>query len=149
MTTQPYMSNAIRNDKWITDAKQSDPLPLPIIRGYFLLARPVPIRTETKGGIQLPDQFLEDARYLTTVGRVLVVGDLCYQDLQQFGAPDFNGEPHLGKAWCRVGDFIVYGRYSGEKFIYKGVRVLLLKDNEVRMVIPDPKNIDPAFELML
>ena len=52
--------NAVKNDDWITENNVPDPDPLPELPGYHVLIRPVSIRKETKGGILLPDQFMED-----------------------------------------------------------------------------------------
>ena len=103
--------NAVKNDDWITENNVPDPDPLPELPGYHVLIRPVSIRKETKGGILLPDQFMEDVKYLTTVGRVLAIGESAYQDKTKFP----NGK------WCSEGDYVTYGRHVGHKFIYKGI----------------------------
>ena len=94
------------NDDWITDKESSDPKVLPHLPGYHILIRPVAIREKTKGGILLPDKFKDDAKYLTTLGRVLKVGELAYADHNKF----------KGRAWCKPGDYVVYGKYQGDKF---------------------------------
>ena len=129
-------SSALKNDEWITDAEIQDPTPLPEIPGYHILVRPVSVKGKTKGGILLPDSTKSDMAYLTTVGRVLKVGDLAYQD-DKFS----NG------AWCKEGDYICYGKHSGNKFMYKGVQLLLIFDDDVKMVVEDAKDLDPTFNL--
>ena len=129
-------SNALKNDEWITDEEIADPTPLPQIPGYNILVRPVSVKAKTKGGIILPDSTKSDMAYLTTVGRVLKVGDLAYQD------DKFNGKP-----WCKEGDYICYGKHSGNKFLYKGVQLLLIFDDEVKMVVEDAKDLDPTYNL--
>ena len=89
----------------------------------------------TKGGILLPDKFKDDAKYLTTIGRVLKVGELAYADHDKF----------KGRAWCKPGDYVVYGKYQGDKFFYKGIRMLLLFDDQILMVVPDPADLDPNY----
>lgn len=131
--------NAVKNDDWITDFGVDDPSPLPGLPGYHVLVRPVSIRKETKGGILLPDQFSEDMKYLTTVGRVLAVGDCSYKDEVKFP----NGP------WCATADFVAYGRHVGHKFIYKGVRLILLFDDQIIMRVEDPKDLDLMFNLSL
>ena len=98
------LSGAIKNDEWISDNDVADPNPLPSLPGYHVLVRPVAIRTETKGGIILPDQFKDDVKYLTTVGRVLAVGETAYKDPNKFP----NGQ------WCKAKDFVAYGRHIAE-----------------------------------
>ena len=129
-------SNALKNDEWITDEEVADPSPLPKIPGYNILVRPVSVKQKTKGGIILPDSTKSDMAYLTTVGRVLKVGDLAYKD-DKFG----------GTPWCKEGDYICYGKHAGNKFLYKGVQLLLIFDDEVKMVVDDAKDLDPTFNL--
>lgn len=131
------LSGAVKNDEWISDKDVADPDPLPGLPGYHILVRPVAIRTETKGGILLPDQFLDDIKYLTTVGRVLCVGETAYKDAHKFP----NGP------WCQPKDFVAYGRHVGHKFVYKGVRLILLFDDQIIMRVEDPAYLDTMFNL--
>ena len=123
-------SSALKNDEWITDAEIPDPTPLPKIPGYHILVRPVSVKGKTKGGILLPDSTKSD------MARVLKVGDLAYQD-----------DKFSDGAWCKEGDYICYGKHSGNKFMYKGVQLLLIFDDDVKMVVEDAKDLDPTFNL--
>ena len=71
------LNKAIKNDQWITGFEEdiSDPDILPDIPGYHVLVRPISVKTKTKGGIYLPDSTKDDIAYLTTVGKVLKIGD--------------------------------------------------------------------------
>jgi len=91
-----HMGGAVTNDQWITDDKIKDPSPLPTIPNYRILIRPVAIRSTTKGGIILPDKARDDVQYLTTVGRVVLLGDLSYQDKERFPKGP----------WCNEGDYV-------------------------------------------
>ena len=128
---------AAGNDEWITNKDQKDPEVLPSLPGYHVLIRPVTIREKTKGGILLPSKFKDDAKYLTTVGRVLKVGELAYVDTNKF----------KGGAWCKPGDYVVYGKYQGDKFFYQGIRMILLFDDQILMVVPNPADLDPSLDL--
>nr|ASN63687.1 co-chaperonin GroES [uncultured virus] len=129
-------SNALKNDEWITDAEVPDPNPLPEVPGYHILVRPVSVKSATKGGIILPDSIKSDMAYLTTVGRVLKVGTLAYAD------DKFKGRP-----WCKEGDYVCYGKHTGNKFFYRGVQLLLIFDDDVKMVVSDSKDLDPTYNL--
>ena len=129
-------SNALKNDEWITDEDIADPNPLPGIPGYHILVRPVSVKSATKGGILLPDSTKSDMAYLTTVRRVLKVGDLAYKDEKFANGP-----------WCKEGDFVCYGKHTGNKFFYKGINLLLLFDDDIKMVVEDAKDLDPTFNL--
>jgi len=138
MVLQPNMGKATTNDKWITDDEVSDPDVLPELPGYHILIRPLSVRSETKGGIIMPDSLKDDIQYLTTVGRVAKVGELAYKDKQKFSEG----------AWCSKGDFVCYGKHTGQKFLYKGIRYLLIYDDQVIMKISDPSEVDPLYSLV-
>ena len=81
---QAHLGGAVTNDQCITNEEIKDPTPLPTIPNYRILVRPVSIRATTKGGIILPDKAKDDVQYLTTVGRVVILGDLAYDDKDRF-----------------------------------------------------------------
>ena len=135
---QAHMGNSIKNDLWITDEEEAkDPDVLPELPGYHVLIRPVSVKSKTKGGIFIPDSTRDDMSYLTTVGRVVSVGDLAYIDKNKFPTG----------AWCQVGDHVSYGKHIGTKLFYKGVRFILLFDDQITMRVQDPKDLDPTFNL--
>nr|ASN63265.1 co-chaperonin GroES [uncultured virus] len=131
------MDKAMLNDQWISADEAPDPTVLPRIPGYHILVRPVSVKKQTKGGILLPDSTVNDISILTTVGKVLAIGDTAYEDDRKFPKGP----------WCSVGDYVCYGKHTGQKFFYKGVRMLLMFDDQISMVINDPKELDPTFNL--
>lgn len=131
------MEKTILNDAWNTNEEVPDPDVLPVIPGYHLLIRPVSVKKETKGGIILPDSTRDDIAYLTTVGKVLAVGKDAYKDNDRYP----NGP------WCKEGDYVCYGKHSGQKFFYKGIRLILLLDDQISMIVDDPKELDPTYNL--
>lgn len=131
------MEKTILNDAWNTNEEVADPEVLPVVPGYHLLIRPVSVKQETKGGIILPDSTRDDIAYLTTVGKVLAVGRDAYKDTERYP----NGP------WCKEGDYVCYGKHSGQKFFYKGVRLILLLDDQISMILDDPKELDPTYNL--
>jgi len=135
---QVQMGNAIKNDEWIDiEDEVSDPTTLPEMPGFHVLVRPASIKNKTKGGIFIPDSTKDDMSYLTTVGRVIALGELAYKDLEKFP----NGD------WCGVGDYVCYGKHAGTKLYYQNVKLLLLFDDQVIMRVSDPKDLDPTFNL--
>lgn len=78
------MEKAMLNDQWISEAETPDPKVLPHIPGYHILVRPVSVKKQTKGGILLPDSTVNDISILTTVGKVLAIGDTAYEDDKKF-----------------------------------------------------------------
>ena len=126
----------VKPSDWITADAVPDPTPLPKVVGWSILARPVSILAKTKGGIIVPQTLQDDVAKVTTVARVLAMGDLAYEH------PDFKG-----RAWCKVGDYVAYGKFSGMKLLYKGVALIMLEDRNVTLVLDDPRSIDPNFNL--
>ena len=131
------MERAVNNNEWIEDEEKADPEVLPSLPGYHILVRPVSVKSKTKGGLLLPDSVKDDVAYLTTVGKVLAVGDLAYKDEDKFP----NGK------WCDVGDYVCYARHAGQKLYYKGIRLLLLFDDQVMMKVDEPSNLDMTYNL--
>ena len=136
---QLALNKAIVNDKWISGEEEevSDPSPLPTIPGYHVLVRPVSVKKETKGGIPLPDSTKDDIAYLTTVGRVITLGKLSYMDKDKF--PE--------GPWCKKGDYVCYGKNAGVKMQYKGIKLILLFDDQILLKVQNPKYLDPTFNL--
>ena len=131
------MERAVNNNEWIENEEKADAEVLPSLPGYHILVRPVSVKNKTKGGLLLPDSVKDDVAYLTTVGKVLAIGDLSYKDKDKFP----NGK------WCDVGDYVCYARHAGQKLYYKGVRLLLLFDDQVMMKVDEPTNLDMTYNL--
>ena len=134
---QVALGKAMQNSSWISDDDTIDPDILPDLPGYHVLVRPISIKEKTKGGILLPGSVKDDISYLTTVGRVLKIGNLAYQDKDKFP----NG------AWCKEDDYICYGKHAGQKLFYKGIKLLLLFDDQIIMKVDYPTHLDPTFNL--
>ena len=134
------MEKAIKNDQWISNEEDlPDPKDLPHLPGYNLLIRPVSVKGITKGGLLLPDSTQDDMAYLTTVGRILALGELAYLDKNEFPKGP----------WCKVGDYVCYGKHTGTKLLYKGIKLLILFDDQIMMKVDNSKDLDPTFNLSI
>jgi co-chaperonin GroES (HSP10) len=129
------LSGGLQNDQWVSEEETSDPSPLPRIPGVGILVRPVPVRKRSAGGILIPDSFREDMTYLNTVGRVLALGELAFKDTEIYK----NGP------WVKPGDYIVYGKFAGQKLIWKGVRLLIMPAKAIELVVDKPEYLDSNF----
>lgn len=95
-----------------------------------------------KGSIILPPTVKKDAAYLQNIGKVLKVGSSAFKD------PNVKpGEPRFPYGFfeepkCKIGDWILYPRHSGQLMVYKGVKLLLICDNNVLMTVADPADFD-------
>jgi len=132
------MDKSVKSSDWVTNKDDTiDKKTLPVLPGYHILVQPVTVKQKTKGGILLPDSVKDDVAYLTTVAKVLKLGDLAYKDEVKFP---------LG-AWCEEDDYICFGKFNGQKFVYKGAKLLLLFDDQVIMKVEDPAYLDTTYNL--
>jgi len=106
-----------------------DCLPDPI--GYRMLVRPYAGETKTKGGLILSEQTQDTIAMTTVIGIVVKMGDLCYLDKDKFPKG----------AWCKEGQFVMYGRYSGSRFKTKYGEHRILNDDEIIGVVKRPQDI--------
>ena len=135
---QAHLGKTIKNDMWITnEEEETTPDILPELPGFHVLVRPVSVKEKTKGGIIIPNSTKEDMSYLTTVGKVIKMGNLAYNDTDKFPKGP----------WCKEGDYICYAKHAGQKIQYKEVKMILLYDDQVIMKVEDPKYLDPTFNL--
>ena len=122
-----------RNQDWFTDDNIPDPkskdLPKPV--GWRILVRPIGMVKKTKGGIILTDKNMEEQQYLNSKGRVIAMGKECYNNRRT--------------NWYTSGDTIVYSRYAGSRIDVQGVKMLLLNDDEVLAVLPNPDAVTQQF----
>mgnify|MGYP001553547756 FL=1 len=90
-------------------------------------------KATTDGGIVLPDEVLRREQLATVVAYVLKVGPLAYQDPAKFGG---DCEP-----WCKEGDWVCIGRYSGSRFRIDGGEIRIINDDEVIATILEPGDV--------
>lgn len=76
--------------------------------GHRLLIQPLTLEEVSEGGIILSKETVDMERLAQMRGYVIEVGSSAYSD-----------QP---SAWCKVGDLITFGKYSG--LIYKGKETL-------------------------
>jgi len=107
----------ISSDIWATDNDVPTPEKVPTPAGYRILIRPKGVVEKTKGGIYLTDNNKEQQSYLNSVGQVIAMGPECYSDRK---AP-----------WCKVGDWVVFGRYAGAKISVQKVKMVIINDDEI------------------
>ena len=108
-------------------------IPKPV--GYRLLVRPYEGKEKTEGGVYISDTTRDNIQMTTVVGLVIKMGDLCYKDKDKFPTGP----------WCKEGEFVVYGRYSGARFKTKYGEHRILNDDEIIGTIAKPEDILALF----
>jgi len=98
--------------------------------GWKVLVQPNQVKTKTQGGILLPETSKDNEEYLTAHGTVCAMGELAYRDRD-------TGHKWRSEVLPKVGDRVTYGKYAGQKIVVKGVKFLLLNDDEITSILPD------------
>lgn len=111
------------------DQSVLDRIPKPT--GWRLVVLPFRAPKKTKSGILLAEQVVERQQLATVCGYVVSTGPLAYADTEKFP----NGP------WCKKGDWIVFGRYSGARISIDGGEIRILNDDEVLATIQDPDDV--------
>lgn len=106
---------------------------LPKPTGWRLLVMPYQGKATTDGGIVLPDEVVRREQLATVVAYVLKVGPLAYKDPAKFGE---DCEP-----WCKEGEWVCIGRYSGSRFKIDGGEIRVINDDEVIATILEPGDV--------
>ena len=116
-------------DPSLLDKSLKERIPSPT--GWRIVVLPYKGKAKTSGGVYLPDQVIDSNEVSTTVGYVLKVGDLAYEDKQKFPTGP----------WCKEGDWIMFARYAGSRFKIEGGEVRILNDDEILATILDPEDV--------
>ena len=89
-----------------------------------VLLKPVEQDAKTKGGIIIPDT----AKEKPVQGKVIAVGP---------GARDEDGK--LRPLDVKVGDIVLYGKWSGTEVVVDGEDVLIVKESDIMGIIEETK----------
>ena len=106
----------------------SHQLPKPL--NWKVLIQPAEIKTETKGGIILPETAKDNQQILTAHGTVVAIGELAYRDRD-------TGAKWRQETTPKVGDFVTFGKYAGQKIVVNQLRFILLNDDEITSILPE------------
>lgn len=122
---------AAGDDAWGTPEDVADPQILPSPVGMRVLIRPVGPKEKSKGGILLPDQAKDAEEYNNARGRVLAVGPMAFRDKR-------TGTEWFGGPWAKKGDWVIFGKFAGQKIVVSGVKMILINDEDITATIPNP-----------
>ena len=106
---------------------------LPQPTGWRVLVMPYQGKARTSSGLYIPDEVRERESVATVVAYVMKLGPLAYKDPTKFGS---DCEP-----WCKKGQWVCIGRYSGSRFKIDGGEVRIINDDEVIATILEPDDI--------
>ena len=128
---------------WANDEEVKIPEGLPKPFMWRILVMPVQPKTTTRSGIVLALETQNNEGHLQFVGKVAAVGPLAFRSWKLCaGIVDqlrvLCGLPIAGAP--KVGDWVVHGRYTGQRCEFKGARLIMMNDDEVLAKCDNPAN---------
>jgi len=106
---------------------------LPQPTGWRVLVMPYQGKAKTASGLYIPDEIRERESVATVVAYVMKLGPLAYKDPDKFGSE--------GQPWCKEGQWVCIGRYSGSRFKIDGGEVRIINDDEVIATLLEPDDV--------
>lgn len=142
------------NYEWTTFADTGiklEDLPEPLT--WRVLVLPKQPKTKSTGGILIAAQAQDAEQHLNYIGEVVAIGPLAGKN-EKFENPDwalwhsekalapgdrtFPNEPEKYLWDVKVGDWIIYGKYSGQHITFRETRFVTINDDEVVQKIKTP-----------
>lgn len=120
----------------LPDGFQED-LPQPMY--WRILVAPVRPKEVSKGGIVLAMAHQEAQEILNFLGKVVAVGPMAGKH-ERLGGSGTEPAPNFPK----IGDYVAYGRYAGQRMLHKGVKLIIINDDEVLAVVPNPDTLQTS-----
>ena len=124
-------TNKVKNEEDPSKMELSALERLPQPTGYRISIIPYYPSAQTKGGLYVPDQVREREAFATVAAYVIKLGPDAYNDSQKFP----NGP------WCNEKDWVLIGRYAGNRFKAENLEVRIINDDNIIATILDPKDI--------
>ena len=121
--------NKNEDDPSKIDSSVIDRLPQPT--GYRLLVIPYYPKEKTKGGVYIPDATRDRESFATVVAYVVKMGPDAYKDADKFPTG----------AYCSEKEWVIMGRYAGNRFKVEGLELRLINDDNIIAKILDPTDI--------
>lgn len=115
---------------WLNDEDAALPEDLPEPMYWRLLVMPVRPRKVSRGGILIAESAMEAEGHLNYIGKVVAMGGCCGKHKK------YEGETKEVK----VGSWVIYSRYAGQRIEYKGVKLLFINDDEVLALAKGPED---------
>ena len=121
--------NKNEDDPSKIDSSVIDRLPQPT--GYRLLVIPYYPKEKTKGGVYIPDATRDRESFATVVAYVVKMGPDAYKDADKFPTG----------AYCSEKEWVLMGRYAGNRFKVEGLELRLINDDNIIAKILDPTDV--------
>lgn len=134
--------HAVREDTafWMNPEDIEIPEDIPTPQLWRLMVVPIQPKRMSKGGIALPDVAIDNVELLTNIGKVVAMGPMAGKKPEWAKWPWWAQLPligHLAKPrypyleQVKVGSLVIMGQYAGQRFEFRGLKAVLLNDDEV------------------
>lgn len=138
--TDEYQEND--NVGWLNPEDTEIPADLPQPRMWRVLVMPVQPKKTSKGGILLVSESQDNEAHLQVIGKVAAIGPLAFRSFKHCAdVVDFLrvlvGLPV--KNAPKVGDWVGYSRYAGDRMEYKGAKLVVMNDDTLLLNLAGPE----------
>ena len=89
------------------------------------------MKQQTKGGVFIPDDIRDKESFATVAAYVVKLGPDAYKDSDKFPSG----------AYCDEKNWVLMGRYAGNRFKVEGLEVRLINDDNIIATILDPSDV--------
>lgn len=129
-------------DIWANPEDTVVPEDLPTPAKWHITVMPVEPPKKSKGGIVLAGVTREAEAHLQIIGKIVAIGPLAFRSWKF--AADWRDYLRIlfGRpvSWApKVGDWIVYGRYVGQRSEFRGKRFIVMNDDEFNAIARSPE----------
>lgn len=132
MTDHDSWNDQNDNQAWLNPEEIQIPpdLPKPLLWRVLLL--PMQPKVVSRGGILLPASAQDAEAQLQIIGKVAAMGPLAgkSEKYRVDGALQYD---------VKVGDWVLFPRYGGQRMEFRGLRLLLMNDDAIEAVVPNPE----------
>lgn len=115
------------------DTKIPGGLPEPTL--WRVLIMPVQPRRKSKGGIILVDATQDSEAHLTYLGKIVALGPIAGKKDEFRDA--LSKTPEVYHWDFKVGDWVMFGRHGGQRIEFKGVKLVMIADDEIMAKLPN------------
>lgn len=119
---------------WANPEDMAIPEDLPPPYSWRVCVMPVQPKRVSKGGIHLPVQAQDAEGHLQIIGKVVGLGPLAFRSSKLCASLMDRIRILFGRpvSWApKIGDWVVYGRYTGQRTEYKNLRLVMMNDDEL------------------
>lgn len=111
-----------------------DDLPKPLF--WRVVIAPMKPKEVSRGGIVLVKDTKDAQEVLNCIGKVVAMAPSAGTH-ERLGGDGKNPAPGFPK----VGEYVAFGRFAGQKISHRNVRLLLCNDDELLAVVPNPETL--------